>query len=77
MHHLQSAAQGGMPVYKMMGRFSYGERGILDITHKRLFTKCTLLSTRDECGYDIATIEGIGVPFEAVFGELFAVHGQA
>jgi hypothetical protein len=68
MHRLQSAAQGSVPVYKMMGRFSYGERGILDITPKRLFTKHTLLSTLDECGYDIATIEGIGVPFEAVFG---------
>ena len=60
----------------LLGRFTYGERGILDITHKRLFTRKSLLSTLDECGYDVTTVEGIGVPFRAVLkGRLGALLG--
>jgi glycosyltransferase involved in cell wall biosynthesis len=56
----------GMRLNILLGRFTYGERGILDITHKRLFTRKSLLSTLDECGYDVTTVEGVGVPFQAV-----------
>ncbi len=52
----------------LFGRFNYAERGILDISHKRLFTRRSLLATLDECGYRLERLEGIGVPFEAVVG---------
>jgi glycosyltransferase involved in cell wall biosynthesis len=50
----------------LLGRFNYAERGILDITHRRLFTKRSLLVALEECGYDVEEVEGIGVPFQAV-----------
>jgi SAM-dependent methyltransferase len=66
----------GMRLNLLLGRFTYGERGILDITHKRLYTRKSLLSTLDECGYDIITVEGVGVPFRAVLrGRLGALLG--
>jgi len=49
-----------------LGRFNYAERGILDITHKRLFTWESLLTTLRDCGYQIERTIPIGVPFEAV-----------
>ena len=51
----------------LVGRFNYAERGILDITHKRLFTRRSLLATLEDCGYRVDRLEGIGVPFGAVF----------
>lgn len=50
----------------LLGRFSYAERGILDITHKRLFTRSSLLSALRSCGYDVRRVHAIGVPFQAV-----------
>jgi SAM-dependent methyltransferase len=50
----------------LLGRFSYAERGILDITHKRLFTKGTLLSTLRDCGYRIDKYRPVPAPFTAV-----------
>jgi len=50
----------------LLGRFNYAERGILDITHKRLFTKKSLVNMLQECGYDIEKVHPVGVPFEAV-----------
>ena len=50
----------------LCGRFSYAERGILDITHKRLFTRAQLRQTLQDCGYDIVKIKPVPVPFEAV-----------
>ncbi len=52
----------------LMGRFSYAERGILDLTHKRLFTRSTLRDAITESGYAIERCEPIGVPFEAALG---------
>ena len=50
----------------LLGRFNYAERGILDITHKRLFTRRSLLQMLRDCGYEIERVHGIGVPFSAV-----------
>jgi glycosyltransferase involved in cell wall biosynthesis len=50
----------------LMGRFRYAERGILDITHKRLFTRRSLTTSLEECGYTIEKVIPVGVPFEAV-----------
>ncbi len=50
----------------LLGRFNYAERGILDITHRRLFTRASLLQLLEECGYDVDSVEGIGAPFRAV-----------
>jgi 2-polyprenyl-3-methyl-5-hydroxy-6-metoxy-1,4-benzoquinol methylase len=52
----------------LLGRFNYAERGILDTTHKRLFTRDSLLSMLADCGYDVERVLPIGVPFEAVVG---------
>ena len=58
----------------LLGRFTYADRGILDITHKRLFTKRSLLSALEICGYDVERIRGSGVPFAAVVpGKIGAV----
>ncbi len=52
----------------LLGRFNYAERGILDITHKRLFTRRSLLRLLGECGYQVERCQPVGVPFEAVIG---------
>jgi 2-polyprenyl-3-methyl-5-hydroxy-6-metoxy-1,4-benzoquinol methylase len=52
----------------MLGRFNYAERGILDITHKRLFTRSTLTKAIRDCGYNIEQVLPVGVPFETVVG---------
>ena len=52
----------------LLGRFNYAERGILDITHKRLFTRRSLLAALEDCGYRVESLRGIGVPFETVLG---------
>jgi SAM-dependent methyltransferase len=61
----------------LLGRFNYAERGILDITHKRLFTRCSLLRLLDECGYRVERCHAVGVPFAAVIeGRLGRVLGR-
>ncbi len=50
------------------GRFNYAERGILDITHTRLFTRNSLKRMLQDCGYEIETISAVGAPFAAVIG---------
>lgn len=54
----------------LLGRFNYAERGILDITHKRLFTRRSLMRALRECGYDVERFIPIGVPILAVMPNL-------
>lgn len=55
----------------LLGRFSYAERGILHVNHKRLFTQRSLRRSLRECGYVVERFIGVGVPFEAVLGSGF------
>lgn len=52
----------------LLGKFSYAERGILDITHRRLFTRGSLVRMLKDCGYQIEKVLPVPVPFDAVFG---------
>lgn len=55
----------------LFGRFNYADRGILDFTHKRLFTKQSLLHMLDECGYRVESVHPVGMPAEAVLPKPF------
>lgn len=57
-----------MRVNLLMGRFTYSERGILALTHKRLFTKRTLKRCLRDSGYKIEKLIPVGIPYHAVFG---------
>jgi hypothetical protein len=73
-----NVAFAAIRVNLLLGRFNYAERGILDITHKRLFTWSSLLATLRDCGYRVEHTIPIGVPFEAVLpGTLGQVLGRA
>ena len=51
-----------------MGRFNYGQRGILDLTHSRLYTFKTLHKLFVQCGYKIEKTRGIPAPFPKAIG---------
>ncbi|MBI4851182.1 MAG: glycosyltransferase [Acidobacteria bacterium] len=50
----------------LFGQFNYGRRGILDLTHKRLFTFSSIKQLLRDFGYEITKIEGIPVPIPFV-----------
>ncbi len=52
----------------LLGRFEYGRRGILDLTHTRLFTFRTLCRAMDSAGLKVERIEGVVPPLPFVFG---------
>jgi glycosyltransferase involved in cell wall biosynthesis len=58
-----------MRISLLLGRFEYGKRGILDITHKRLFTFNTLRRAMSAAGFEIERLEGTVVPFPFIFGD--------
>jgi 2-polyprenyl-3-methyl-5-hydroxy-6-metoxy-1,4-benzoquinol methylase len=51
----------------LFGRFHYADRGILDVTHKRLFTRQTLVQCLTDSGYRVEETIAVGAPFEAIF----------
>jgi hypothetical protein len=50
----------------LLGRFNYAERGILDITHRRLFTRASLLTALRDCGFEIHAVRPVPAPWNAV-----------
>jgi glycosyltransferase involved in cell wall biosynthesis len=53
----------------LLGRFNYGKRGILDLTHTRLYTFKTLRYLLEQCGFRVQRVEGIPAPFALALGE--------
>ena len=53
----------------LFGHFQYGKRGILDFTHRRLFTFSSLRRLLEQCGYKITGIKGIPAPFPKAIGD--------
>lgn len=52
----------------LLGQFNYGKQGILDKTHKRLFTFKTIKKLFEQTGYEIIKVSGIPAPFPKAFG---------
>lgn len=52
----------------LFGQFNYGKQGILDKTHKRLFTFKTMKILFEQCGYEVLKIKGIPAPFPKALG---------
>jgi glycosyltransferase involved in cell wall biosynthesis len=47
----------------LTGQFNYGRRGILDMTHTRLFTFATLRRLLEGAGFDVVHSRGVPAPF--------------
>ena len=52
-----------------LGRFNYGTRGILDLTHTRLFTFRTARNLFEQSGYIVEEIRGVPAPFPLALGD--------
>ena len=46
----------------LIGAFNYGRRGILDRTHKRLFTGGSFLRRIENAGFEVQSVHGFGPP---------------
>jgi glycosyltransferase involved in cell wall biosynthesis len=53
----------------LLGQFNYGKRGILDMTHTRLFTFSSLRHLLEQRGFQISKIRGIPAPYPIALGE--------
>ena len=50
----------------MLGRFDYDQRGILDATHLRFFTRRSISRLVERNGFTIRRIEPVGLPLDAL-----------
>ena len=50
------------------GQFNYGKKGILDVTHTRLFTFRSISELLKQAGYKIRDVRGIPAPFPVALG---------
>ena len=53
----------------LAGQFNYGKRGILDLTHTRLFTFSTLRRLLDGAGFRVVELRGVPAPFPLALGD--------
>ena len=53
----------------LVGQLNYGKRGILDLTHTRLFTFRAFRRLFDQGGFEILETHGIPAPFPLALGE--------
>lgn len=58
----------------LFGNFNYGKEGVLDKTHKRLFTFSTIKKNCRQSGYIIEKVRGIPAPFPKALGNNFFGH---
>jgi len=55
----------------LLGQFNYGKRGILDLTHKRLFSYASIGHLFDQHGFQISASRGIPAPYPVALGHGF------
>ena len=53
----------------LLGQFNYGKRGILDLTHTRLFTFASFLRLVRQSGFDVVEARGVPGPFPLALGD--------
>lgn len=53
----------------LAGGFEYGREGILDLTHRRLFTARSLRRLLEQCGYRLHELWGVPAPFPKAIGD--------
>jgi hypothetical protein len=58
----------------LLGQFNYGKKGILDMTHTRLFTFRSIRELLKQSGYKILEVRGIPAPFPLALGQNFVAH---
>jgi 2-polyprenyl-3-methyl-5-hydroxy-6-metoxy-1,4-benzoquinol methylase len=51
-----------------LGQFNYGPRGILDMTHTRLFTAGSITRLFKQAGFRVRSIKGVPAPFPLAVG---------
>jgi glycosyltransferase involved in cell wall biosynthesis len=71
-HLVVSTGNIGFAITRLMllaGQFNYGKRGILDMTHTRLFTFSTLRRLLDGAGFRIESMRGVPAPFPLALGD--------
>jgi len=67
---LASTANIGFVINRLMllsGQFNYGKRGILDLTHTRLFTFASFRRLFEQGGFRVLDTRGIPAPFPLAF----------
>jgi glycosyltransferase involved in cell wall biosynthesis len=67
-----STANIGFFIERLMllfGQFNYGKRGILDLTHTRLFTFSSLRRLLEQHGFQISLCRGIPAPYPMALGQ--------
>ncbi|MFL6278794.1 MAG: bifunctional glycosyltransferase/class I SAM-dependent methyltransferase [Vicinamibacterales bacterium] len=52
----------------LFGQFNYGQRGILDLTHTRLFTFATFRRLFEQSGFEVLEMRGVPAPFPLAVG---------
>jgi SAM-dependent methyltransferase len=52
----------------LLGNFNYGKRGILDLTHSRLYTFRTLKKVFTQCGFSVERVSPVPAPFPKALG---------
>jgi glycosyltransferase involved in cell wall biosynthesis len=53
----------------LLGFFNYSKRGILDVTHTRLFTRSSLRSALEQAGFMVTETKTVPAPFPLALGE--------
>jgi glycosyltransferase involved in cell wall biosynthesis len=53
----------------LLGQFNYGKRGILDLTHTRLFTFGSLRRAVEQAGFSVTATMGVPGPFPLALGD--------
>jgi hypothetical protein len=69
---LMSTANIGFIIPRLMlllGQFNYGKRGILDVTHTRLFTFSSFRRCLEQCGFDVLELRAVPGPFPLALGD--------